>query len=204
MQYDLQYLKQIITSSQHCQRNWDLTQHISDEHLQMLIYAVTQCPSKQNNAWYQIHVITNRNIISNIHQHTHGFGFADGTVTNNPQTLANTVIVFETLPPSNKFIKSKTAWNLPSNNTRDHNIMSIGIASGYLNLVCHMIGYQSGFCSCFDKNKIMQILDLQNEPFVILGIGFADKTRNRLEHHLDPSIIFPAIPKDPINVRVIK
>ena len=52
-----------IDRSQHCQRNWDLTKTISDSDVATLVHSVTQCPSKQNYAYYRVHVITDRNTI---------------------------------------------------------------------------------------------------------------------------------------------
>ena len=67
---------------------------------------------------------------------------------------------------------------------------SIGIAAGYLNLTAHLLGYKTGFCGGFKLNKIEKILNTKNSKLII-GIGYPDKTKDRREHHLDPSYIFP-------------
>jgi xanthine dehydrogenase molybdopterin-binding subunit B len=66
-------IKKSIIKSQHCQRNYDLSKAIPQDDLDVLIYAATNCPSKQNIAYYKVHVITNQEVISNIHNMTNGF-----------------------------------------------------------------------------------------------------------------------------------
>jgi len=204
MQYNLDELKQTIEHSQHCQRNWDLTQHIPDSHIDLLVHSLTHCPSKQNNAWYKVHVITNISVIQKLHRYTQGFGLPNGAITDNPQVLSNLVIVFESQQEGKRFKSVKKAWNIPDKDNSESVLMSIGIASGYLNLVSHMLGYKTGFCRCFTKSKIKNILKIENEPILIIGIGYENANKNRLEHHLDHTIVFPSIPKETIKVNFIK
>ena len=58
------YISKAIIRSQHCQRNWDLSKSIPKEDLDLLVTAATECPSKQNVAFYKAYFITNRQIIS--------------------------------------------------------------------------------------------------------------------------------------------
>ena len=95
---DNSVITKAIIKSQHCQRNWDLEKEIPDEDLQLLTTAGTQCPSKQNIAFYKLHFISNRDVIEKVHSHTSGFVVRyNPTVeyTTNPQTLANLLVVFE-------------------------------------------------------------------------------------------------------------
>ena len=46
-----------IHASQHTQRNYDLDKKIPIEDIKTIITAATQCPSKQNLAFYDLHVI---------------------------------------------------------------------------------------------------------------------------------------------------
>lgn len=101
-----------IIKSQRCQRNWDLTQSIPEEDLRLLVTAATYCPSKQNIAFYKVHVVTNRDLIDQIHAHTTGFTVRRGENNEiiptirlgeddpvefipNDQVLANVLFVFE-------------------------------------------------------------------------------------------------------------
>jgi nitroreductase len=91
-------IKDAIIRSQHCQRNWDLNRSIPQEDLELLITAATQCPSKQNVAFYKLHFITNRSMIEKIAEQTNGFivqRTPEIKTTINTQVLANLVVVFE-------------------------------------------------------------------------------------------------------------
>ena len=92
-------IKKAVTKSQHCQRNFDLSKEIPEQDLDILEYAATNCPSKQNIAFYKLHVITDRALIEEIHPHTWGTHAytADGAMvaTTNSQTLANAIFVYE-------------------------------------------------------------------------------------------------------------
>ena len=46
-------LRKAISISQHCQRNWDLSQQVSKEDLDLILHAATNCTSKQNIRFYK-------------------------------------------------------------------------------------------------------------------------------------------------------
>ena len=79
-------------------------------------------------------------------------------------------------------------------NTRGIQEQSIGIASAYLNLTAHMLGYKTGFCQCFDDTKIAKII---NKPRtnLILGIGFPNEGVDRKVHHINNEFIYPTFDK---------
>ena len=62
-------IEKAVHKSQHCQRNWDLTKEVPERDLRVMETAVTQCPSKQNYAYYKPYLITNREIIQSIYKH---------------------------------------------------------------------------------------------------------------------------------------
>lgn len=218
-------IAEIIIKSQHCQRNWDLTKSIPIEDIDLLVTAVTQCPSKQNVAFYKTHFITNREIIEAIHAQTFGFGkYSDsgfGTnntrimeYTTNSQTLANLLVVFEEYELSKNPIVLddqtdideqqllKNNENLKRDKERDRE-MAIGVAAGYLNFTAHLMGYSTGYCACFNIDMIGKILGLDGKPLLLVGIGYSDPDRDRLVHHSDTNFIFPAIRKQPIPVNYV-
>ena len=108
-------IKKAVIRSQHTQRNWDLGQKIPKEDLNTLLHSVTNCPSKQNVAFYKVHFIQDRDMIEEIHEHPEGFGTypslnsskhvnkagpvyipVEKRITEtNPQTLANLLVIFE-------------------------------------------------------------------------------------------------------------
>lgn len=210
-------IKNAIIKSQHCQRNWDLSKTIPQEDLDLLIHAVTNCPSKQNVAFYKVHFITNRDMIEKIHSCTSGFttNFETGESQTNSQTLANLLIAFELVsyenqPTQDNFrndeiehVKLENAsemdkWIL----NRDQQV-AIGIAAGYVNVVSSILGYSTGCCSCFDGKSVAEAL---GEPTadvgLLMGVGFKDTSRPRREHHLT-NFVFPTKKKQDIEVNLI-
>lgn len=211
-------VKKAILRSQHCQRNWDLTQKIPQQDIDLFVSAISQCPSKQNIAFYTTHFITNREIIEQLHKKTDGFivSYEDGTSTTNPQVLANLLVVFEAkqveLLNDKDVHRNQQTYDLknrPENISdiawcfeRDQN-MAVGIAAGYLNLSASLLGYSTGCCACFDTEAIKELLSLSNNPLLLMGIGYKDPSRSRLAHHEDNSFMFPTKTKQSIAVKHI-
>lgn len=219
---DHQTITKAIIRSQHCQRNWDLSREIPEDDLQLLITAGTQCPSKQNVAFYKLHFVTNRELIESVHENTMGFVVRHSPVaeyTTNPQTLANLLVVFEEYTDltntkdalrngqTRALIGMNTGENIDRETAsktfeRDRNV-AIGVAAGYLNLTASLLGYATGCCQCFDVGKVQQILDLKSTPLLLMGIGYKDLNRNRRLHHFT-NYQFPTKAKQEISVNIIK
>jgi nitroreductase len=198
----LDQIKKAVIKSQHCQRNWDLSKSMPTEDLDALIFAATNCPSKQNVSFYKLHVITNREIIEKVHEQTSGFSYDGKTITNS-QTLANTLFVFTENNGYGQWYKQAVHGDESSTLERDRH-MAVGIAAGYLNLLASMMGYGTGCCACFANEPIKQILDIDSNVVLMMGIGYSDSNRNRRIHHTDSTFVFPTIPKEPIQVTFIK
>ena len=47
-------IEKAVIRSQHCQRNFDLNKTIPEEDMKLLETAITECPSKQNFAFYKL------------------------------------------------------------------------------------------------------------------------------------------------------
>lgn len=210
-------LKDAIIISQHTQRNWDLTREISSEDMELLIHAATQCPSKQNIAYYKTHFITNREIIEKIHAVT---AFKSRSkkhpIMTNTQVLANLLIVFEAVD----FIPSLVG-DIPRSNETDAILagtqtaadmeclrrdaeMAVGIAAGYLNLTASILGLRTGCCACFGPDQVKEILGLKNEPLLLMGIGYKNENLNRRIHHMMNDFVFATKTKQPIAVEIHK
>lgn len=208
------HITKAIHKSQHCQRNWDLSREIPKEDIDLFVTAVTQCPSKQNIAFYKAHFITNRELIEAVHENTIGFGRSlDPTdLTTNSQTLANLLIVFE----EHNFKKDLLAephlvrtaetetWKKTGEDSeiwkRDRE-MAVGIAAGYVNLIANLMGYSTGCCACFDPMGIKQVLNLEMSPMLLMGVGYKNPTMNRRIHHKETDFVFPTKPKQTIVVK---
>lgn len=196
-------IQKSVLKSQHCQRNWDIEREIPESDIDLLIHAVTQCPSKQNSAFYKVNIIQNRDMIEEIHANTHGFRITEtDEIVTNSQVLANLLFVFESVTPSNRVSyknekdEESAQWTIQ----RDANI-ALGIASGYLNLTATMLGYSTGCCQCADSLKIQDILKTDGEILLMMGIGHKNLKVNRRLHHNDHSIKFDIFPKEPIEIK---
>lgn len=198
-----QFIKKSIHKSQHCNRNWDLSKSIPQEDIDLIVESATQCPVKQNLNFYKTHVITDRDKIEKIHSKTEGF-YIDGVCHTNSQTLANLVIAFTEDEPEEKrdwnreFDEETNKWvNISVDSENDAHAtnvdrqMAVGIASGYVNLVSTMLGYETGCCKCFDSDDLREVLDGE-KTLLLMGIGYPDTTRSRLEHHKNANVKFPS------------
>lgn len=195
-------IKKAIIRSQHCQRNFDLSKNIPEDDIEILVYAATNCPSKQNVAFYNLHVISDRNLIETIHEFSMGAGAYDTNgdmiITTNSQVLANLLFVFEQIDFSDLSKDMKEEFNDIKDFKRDRDT-AIGIASGYVNLTASILGYTTGCCQCFDVDQVQNLLKLKNKPAMIQGIGYKDLNRNRRIHH-ENGLMFPTKIKQPIQI----
>ena len=73
---------------------------------------------------------------------------------------------------------------------------AVGIAAGYVNLVSTMMGYSTGCCKCFHVEKVNEILGVPEgkKTVLLMGVGIADTSRSRQEHHSDASFKFGSKP----------
>lgn len=202
-------LHKAIHRSQHCQRNWDLDAVIPAEDLDTLRTAVTQCPSKQNVAFYKVHFIQDRETIEAVHQHTSGFVLENKQVVTNSQTLANLLVVFERHEDHTRgsgrrddvYRNEQTATHSNPESQRileNDRLIALGIAAGYLNLTASLLGYSTGCCTCCDKPAIQELLGLSEKPMLLMGVGVRNDEMNRRVHHADHSVVFPTKQKQTI------
>ena len=77
--------------------------------------------------------------------------------------------------------------------------MAIGVVAGYINVLATMLGYGTGCCACFDGKEVAKELGFKNEVRLMMGIGFADNTKNRRIHHKTGKMMGRRV-KEPISV----
>ena len=77
MQPDYKDIAKAVNRSQHTQRNYDLSKTIPEKDMKALLHSMTECPSKNNIAFYRVHMITNRDMIDALYETTKGFHFRD-------------------------------------------------------------------------------------------------------------------------------
>jgi len=214
-QIDPSDLTKAIHRSQHCQRNFDLTKEIPEEHLEVIKTAATQCPSKQNVAHYKLHFITNRDLIEKIHALTPIERHDGKGMTTNSQVLANLLVVFEEYRDMSNHVdqvrndETSTLYSKGIEDDRAYDVLdrdsnvAVGIAAGYLNLTSSLLGYGTGCCQCMDEPAVQEVLGMKGRPLLLMGIGYKDKTRNRRVHHSQPEFVFPTRKKQDIPVDFI-
>ena len=196
-----------VHRAQHVQRNWNLDEIMPESDVEIILEAAQQATSKQNRAFYKVHAIQDRKLIEQIHEQTMGFG-VEKKVTTNPQTLAHLVLVFEEyVEPKTLEIaiehQRKMGNNMPLQNfkaqlKRDQH-MAVGVAAGAINITAAMMGYGTGCCACFNPEGVKELLGMENNPMLIMGIGIPGE-KNRRVHHLDDTFVFPTFAKEPIEV----
>ena len=210
-------IEKSVIRSQHTQRNWNLSKRLPKEDINTLLQSVTNCPSKQNIAFYKVHFIQDRNIIEEIHENTKGFRYGDGfsETETNPQTLANLLVIFEDynyLDDLKDDIHRNQATREYINNgklsdarmaelDRDKQV-AVGIAAGYLNLTAALMGYRTGCCQCMDRKAIKEIAMLEEKPLLLMGVGFPQDGVNRRRHHIR-DFTFTSKKKQPIKYEVL-
>jgi nitroreductase len=200
-----------IHRSQHIQRNYDLSRDIPKQDVATLVTAATQCPSKQNVAFYKLHVITDRTVIGHIYSCCKKLPQPD-----NPQVLGNLVFVFEEYenydensPNSNAEIRAvvnpsdeyhKQALSI----LEQDRFTALGVAAGYVNLVSSQLGYGTGCCTCIlDKPRLRVILELEKNPLLVMGIGFKQEGKNRRVHQLRDNKVFATRKKQSIEINYV-
>ena len=66
--------KQAVDNARRCQRNWDHSKSIPEEHIDHWIYLATHAPSKQDESFFDLYVLTDREKIDYLYKdHTWGF-----------------------------------------------------------------------------------------------------------------------------------
>ena len=211
-------IKESIHESQNCQRNWNLNEKISKEDKELIIEAATNSPSKQNLNYFKLHVIEDREVIEKIHENTKGFGpiYKDFDANKTPKKLADKGISHyqESDEEGNWYTNSQVLGQMrlaftkneptqirEENDSYDEDrAMAIGISAGYVNMVATQLGYSTGCCKCMDSDTITDILG--ETPILLMGVGVADKTRDRREHHIENNFKFPSL-KSLKNIEVI-
>ena len=193
-----------IHRSQHVQRNYDLSKKMPEQDIATIVTAATQCPSKQNVAFYKLHVVKDRSIIRHIYTCCRTLPQPD-----NPQVLGNLVLVFEEYENydkeslnTNEEIVKQDEQSLKT--LELDRFTALGIATGYVNLVSSQLGYGTGCCTCIlDKPRLRVILELEKNPLLVMGIGFKQEGKNRRVHHLRDNTVFTTRKKQPIEINYV-
>ena len=176
-----------------CQRNWDVTKKIPNEHIQKLSHIAKYAPSKQDEGYFDLMIIKSRDIINQVHERSVGFSVHDENGNplpewKNPQTSANVLFMWFKKTPSTvrNFYQTKSNPNEVNGspkrnddpNRRDNALISIGISMGLTAWNAAELGYVTGFSKNIDSEYDLQTVlnyDKNLEPMYALGIGFPDQ-----------------------------
>ena len=84
--------KETILKIQKAQRNWDYSKTIPKEHIDHLLWVADNAPSKQHEAYYDVHWTADREVIKDLYKWTWGRTF--GCIGNNkpPSVFRNSQV----------------------------------------------------------------------------------------------------------------
>ena len=198
------YIHNAIIRGQHCQRNWDLTKKIPQEHKDLIVYSATQCPSKQNMNFYKVTVIEDRDTIEKLYE------YSQTQQRKNSQMLANMLLVFSRCETTHNRSKEQRkiglgiANELDLQNLEEDTQQAIGVAAGFVNMTAAMLGYQTGCNKCVLREGVKELLGLSEneEPVLTMGVGIKDPTKNRKIDHETGKVVVN-YPKAEIEVNYI-
>jgi nitroreductase len=200
----LQNEKKIIDTIRKCQRNWDHSKSIPDEHINHWVYIAQNSPSKQDESYFNLYVITNKEKIELLLNHTwgHTMEIAPGNftgVTRNTQMAANTYFLFTfKLPSTVRQIKPDgqpfDQTGIDFEERKKNGYVAIGIAAGLIAQSAADLGYRTGFNTNHnshqrggpDQSKVWhETLGIGSSEHIIvgLGIGYPEEGRARNEHN---------------------
>jgi len=197
---DLNEEKKIIDTIRRCQRNWDLEKTIPEEHINHWIYIAQNSPSKQDEAYYNTYVITNKEKIEFLLDQTwgHTMKIAPGNftgVTRNTQMGANAYFLFTLkLPPTVREIwdsgKPYDQDGIDYNVRMKNGHAAVGMVMGLIAQSAARLGYKTGFNTnhgmrgspCLKIwHDTLGISDKEEIAFGV-GIGYPQDGRRRNEH----------------------
>jgi hypothetical protein len=191
--------KKHIETIKRCQRNWDYSKTVPQEHIDHWLWIAQNSPAKQYEAYYDVYYAQRPEVLRDLGKHTWGFtrNFGEGppSCARNPQMNANFYMCFVSkFPDSNhNHNNDGTHRAIDYHGRRQNALVSIGIAMGLVARSAAELGYQTGY----NKNhggepdqpdhweKRMGILDEVNKGLLRieygLGIGFAQAGRAHSE-----------------------
>jgi|TARA_B100001758_G_scaffold90987_1_gene77659 nitroreductase len=154
------------------------------------------------------------------------------TTTTNPQVCANLLIALITAPERDKewmsrYGKDNTSEIMSSGHPlgekegekedrrlglkkleNKNTLLNVGVAMGYVVLVANQLGYKTGICNCLDGGEVKKLLGIKSndaglpEVLGLIGIGYADETKDRKQHMFN-NYVFPSYSEEK-NIEVKK
>jgi nitroreductase len=170
-------IKQSSTLAERCQRNWDISKTIPADELELLKTVIANSPAKQNEEFFSVLLVTDRDTIEKIYETTTYDESNPSDYNKNPQVLANLLVIFLQVEPTT--IRNFGAFDLIEQEKNRN--LAIGIASGELILTANMLGLATGFCLCFNPSQVKEIIG--EVPLLMIGVGYPDTSKSPRTHH---------------------
>ena len=185
-------LSETLPQTRIVQKNWDLSQEIPDDIVELLKQSVIECSnSSRDRKNFNVHFIKNRDIINSIH---------DNLNEESEESIANLLVVFE-----------KTKGIFTNDSAGDIFVVEgilnrgIGIAVGNLILTANLMGFSTGIVQDYNSDNvdnIMEILDLQDYPLAMVGVGYKNQGVDPSRSHFDQNKKYTPYTNKPILVKV--
>ena len=189
---------EIMRSMQQCQRNWDLSKTIPQDAINYLLWIAQNAPSKQHEAYYDVHWSTDRDTIDYLYQFSWGSTHRKNppAMWRNSQMNANLYMIFVCKVPDTMYnCNNDGTLQDPFNESRWENaIVSVGMAMGLVMRAATKMGFKTGPNKMkdlgpdydYEWEKQLGIFDdVVNKKckrlFYGLGIGFPNEGRPRWE-----------------------
>lgn len=182
--------KRVIDVIRQCQRNWDLTKEIPVEHIEHWKYIASHSPSKQDEGYFNVRIIKNRELIDVLKKHTWGQTVKVGRlrgVARNPQMGASVYILF-----TEKISITPREIDLAGKPIADEDIVKIknacvaaGIAGGLVAQSAASLGYKVGFNTNHSEpeiwHELLKMRPGKEKMLFGIGIGFPQESKPRNE-----------------------
>tara|TARA_B100001094_G_scaffold210613_1_gene204469 strand:- start:2860 stop:3519 length:660 start_codon:yes stop_codon:yes gene_type:complete len=168
-----------ITNTQRCQRNWDLTKQMPQEHIDLLLKIATTTPTKQNREWFQIAYTTDRSVIKDLYAMAYDPKDSEFWQKTNTQITSHLVLIYLEHTNEDDVWKGGGESDDVTNPRwrKENTIMSSGISLGAVAIAANLLGYRTGFCQCFLPDEFRAYMTKQfglpqdGVMGVTLGIG---------------------------------
>lgn len=196
-------LLQASATSNSAQRNWDHDRVVPDDHLQLFLDIVKNCPCKQNETHYKLYYSTDSEFIFSVYRNTKTFTVVDDTCyTDNDGVTLDAYNVCNSQVNANLLFGFSDDWDQSKSRSMIHAIVdereihetwayvererqryfSIGIAAGELILAANMLGYRTGLCSAFSPEDMQPYFGEDSNVRLIVGVGYPHPDKDRTEH----------------------
>lgn len=213
MMIDLDAEKAAVDTVRRCQRNWDLTNGIPEEHIQHWIYMATHSPSKQDEGYFNLYVLTDRELIDRMVKHTWGHTIpvipkVVRGLARNPQMGASAYFLFASKDPSTvRTCKPNGEWGDPTyyGRTVQNKYTSIGLAMGMIALSAANMGYSTGFNKCHGQDNSpdhgiwRETLGLTEGENIEFGLGIGHGQEGRAHYETDETEFLVGVHPSPMH-----